>query len=88
MKPDKGKNWPAVMEYAESIRDGKKVACLELRQAVERFFRDLESPDYELDAKGPEFCICLLYTSLMEIEKLIAAIKLCGSTPRADQCKQ
>ena len=24
----------------------------------------------------------------MEIEKLIAAIKLCGSTPRADQCKQ
>ena len=40
MKPDKGKNWPAVMEYAESIRDGKKVACLELRQAVERFFRD------------------------------------------------
>lgn len=24
----------------------------------------------------------------MEIEKQIAAIKLCGSTPRADQCKQ
>lgn len=64
MKPDKGKNWPAVMEYAESIRDGKKVACLELRQAVERFFRDLESPDYELDAKGPEFCIGIIEKTL------------------------
>ncbi len=64
MKPDKGKNWPAVMEYAESIRDGKKVACLELRQAVERFFRDLESPEYELDAKGPEFCIGIIEKTL------------------------
>ena len=64
MKPDKGKNWPAVMEYAESIRDGRKVTCLELRQAVERFFRDLESPDYELDAKGPEFCIGIIEKTL------------------------
>ena len=32
----KAKNWPEVLEYAESIRDGRKVACEELRQAVER----------------------------------------------------
>lgn len=64
MKPAKGKNWPTVMEYAESIRDGRKVACQELRQAVERFFRDLENPDYELDAKGPEFCIGIIEKTL------------------------
>lgn len=64
MKPAKGKNWPAVMEYAESIRDGRKIACQELRQAVERFFRDLENPDYELDAKGPEFCIGIIEKTL------------------------
>lgn len=64
MKPANGKNWPAVIEYAESIRDGRKVACQELRQAVERFFRDLENPDYELDAKGPEFCIGIIEKTL------------------------
>ena len=40
------------MEYAESIRDGRKVACVELKQAVERFFRDLDNPDYYLDPKA------------------------------------
>ena len=64
MKPANGKNWPAVLEYAESIRDGRKVACQELRQAVERFFRDLENPDYEMDAKGPEFCIGIIEKTL------------------------
>ena len=48
------------MKYAESIRDGRKVACPELKQAVERFFRDLENPEYEPDAKGPEFCIQII----------------------------
>ena len=48
------------MEYAEDIRDGRKEACPELKQAVERFFRDSENPEYELDAKGPEFCIQII----------------------------
>lgn len=48
------------MKYAESIRDGRKRACPELKQAVERFFRDLENPEYELDTKGPEFCIQII----------------------------
>lgn len=45
------------MEYAESIRNGKKIACVELKQAVDRFFRDIENPDYWMDYKAPEFCI-------------------------------
>lgn len=60
----KAKNWPAVLEYAESIRDGRKIACKELKQAVERFFRDLENPEYEMDPKAPEFCIGIIEKTL------------------------
>lgn len=56
----KAKNWSTVIEYAESIRDGKKVACLELKQAVDRFFRDLDNPEYEVNPKAPEFCIQII----------------------------
>lgn len=59
-----GKNWPIVLEYAESIRDGRKIACDELRQAVDRFFRDLENPDYWMDYKDPEFCIGIIEKTL------------------------
>ena len=60
----KAKNWPTVLEYAESIRDGRKIACEELKQAVERFFRDLENPEYEMDPKAPEFCIGIIEKTL------------------------
>lgn len=55
-----GKNWAVVKEYAESIRAGRKIACLELKQAVDRFFKDLENPDYWMDYKDPEFCIGII----------------------------
>ena len=48
------------MDYAESIRDGRKVACMELKQAVDRFFADLDNPEYVMDYKGPEFCIQII----------------------------
>ena len=53
-----------VLEYAESIRDGRKIACAELRQAVERFFRDLDNPEYVMDSKAPEFCIGIIEKTL------------------------
>lgn len=59
-----GKNWPVVLEYAESIRDGRKIACDELKQAVNRFFKDLENPDYWMDYKDPEFCIGIIEKTL------------------------
>lgn len=64
MPKSKHKNWPAVLEYAESIRDGKKIACVELKQAVDRFFRDLENPDYWMDYKSAEFCIQIIENTL------------------------
>ena len=64
-KTKKGRrNWKAVLEYAESIRDGKKIACKELKQGVDRFFRDLEDPRYELDHVGPDFCIDIIENTL------------------------
>ncbi len=60
----KGKNWPVVLEYAESIRDGRKVACKELRQAVDRFFADIDNDEYDFAPKGPEFCIQIIEKTL------------------------
>lgn len=64
LKKIKGKNWPIVQEYAESIREGRKVACNELRQAVDRFFADIESDEYDFETKGPEFCIQIIEKTL------------------------
>lgn len=64
LKKIKGKNWPIVQEYAESIRDGRKVACNELRQAVDRFFSDIENDEYDFETKGPEFCIQIIEKTL------------------------
>ena len=58
------KHWKDVIEYAEGIRDGRIVANIERRQAVERFFRDLENPAYEMTHKAPEFCIGVIETTL------------------------
>lgn len=55
-----GKHWRIVLEYAEAIRDGRKKANRDLRMAIERFFRDLENPAYEIDFRAPEFCIGII----------------------------
>lgn len=68
MHPSKAKNWDAVIKYAESIRDGTKVACEELKQAVDRFFSDLGNPDYWMDYKDPEFCIQIVEKTLCNMQ--------------------
>lgn len=54
------KNWTEVLEYADAIRSGRINANIERKQAVERFYRDLENPEYEISHKGPEFCIGII----------------------------
>lgn len=56
----KAKNWNTVLKYAESIRNRSKIACIELQQAVDRFFMDLDSDKYDLNSKAPEFCIQII----------------------------
>lgn len=60
----KAKHWQTVLDYAESVRSGKKVACLELRQAVDRFFCDLDNPDYTMSPVWPEFCVGIIEKTL------------------------
>lgn len=57
-------NWNEVLEYAEGIRSGKTIACTTMKQMVERFFNDLERPEYEIDHRGPEFCIGIIERTL------------------------
>lgn len=56
----KYKNYDIVMEYAKSIVEGRKVACRELKQACERFFKDLENPAYDFKPKDAEFVIQII----------------------------
>lgn len=56
-------HYSEVLEYAESIRSGKKRACSWIKKAVDRFFRDLEDPRYELKKSDPEFCINIIETT-------------------------
>lgn len=64
MQKIKSKHWATVLQYAKSIRDGKKIACEELKQCVDRFFKDLENPDYFIDPKGPDFCIKIIESTM------------------------
>lgn len=59
-KSKKYKNFGIVMDYCESIRDGKKIACTWLKKGVNRFLKDLKSDEYYLDYKDPEFCIQII----------------------------
>lgn len=52
------------LKYAEDIRDGKITANEERKQAVDRFFLDLENPAYEMKCKDPEFCIQIIEKTL------------------------
>ncbi|MBR3237437.1 MAG: terminase large subunit [Oscillospiraceae bacterium] len=60
----KHKEWATVLAYAEGIRDGTIIANKERQQAVDRFFRDLENPAYEIRHEGPEFCIQIIEKTL------------------------
>ena len=53
-------HYAEVLEYADSIRSGRKRSNKEIKQAVERFYKDLKDSRYELKKKDPEFCINII----------------------------
>jgi phage terminase large subunit-like protein len=57
---DKHKNYSTVLEYANSVVDGRKVACKETIQMCKRFLRDLENPVYDFNPKDAEFVIGII----------------------------
>lgn len=58
------KNWKEVMDYATGVRNGTIVANKYRILAVERFFRDLEDPRYELKPDDADFCINIIEGTL------------------------
>lgn len=53
-------NYPLVMDYADSITSGKKIACRELIQVCERFHRDLKNTAYDFNPADAEFVIKII----------------------------
>lgn len=53
----KYKNYNVVMEYAQSIVDGRKIACVELIEGCNRFLEDLNNNEYDFRPKDAEFVI-------------------------------
>jgi len=60
----KAKYWQEVLDYANGIKDGTIVANEYRRKAVDRFFRDLQNPNYEIDHKAPTFCIGIIESTI------------------------
>lgn len=56
----KAPNYDTVMEYASSIVEGRKVACVETIQMCQRFLDDLNNPMYEFKPKNAEFVIGII----------------------------
>ncbi len=54
------KNYDIVLEYANSIIEGQKIACKEQIQGCQRFLNDLKNPAYDFNAKDAEFVIGII----------------------------
>ena len=62
------KNFNIVLNYANSIVEGKKIACKELIQAAQRFLDDLNDERYELKSKDAEFCIQIIEKTFVHVK--------------------
>lgn len=62
LKKIPGAHGEEIYEAAERILDGSKVVCDERRQAVERFYKDLESGEYDFSPRDADFVIELIQT--------------------------
>lgn len=54
---DKQSNLPVVMEYANSVAEGRKIACKETKQACRRFLDDLRDSRWDFRIDDAEFVI-------------------------------
>ncbi|WP_242965073.1 terminase large subunit [Dehalobacterium formicoaceticum] len=64
----KHKNYDVVVEYAKSIVEGRKIACIEQIQGCQRFYRDLKNPDYEFNPKDAEFVIGIIEKTFVHMQ--------------------
>lgn len=73
-------NYKLVMEYADNIVKGKKLANKEQIQGCKRFFKDLENEEYTFDPKDAEFVIGIIEKTFVHAQ----GQKLDGSPLRGE----
>lgn len=56
------------MEYANSIIEGRKKACKEIKQGCDRFINDLKNLDYDFNPKDAEFVIGIIETTFVHAQ--------------------
>lgn len=64
----KHKNFDLVLEYANSIVEGRKVACKEQIQGCQRFLDDLNNPAYDFNPKDAEFVIGIIEKTFVHMQ--------------------
>jgi phage terminase large subunit-like protein len=62
------KNYKIVLEYANSIIEGRKIACIEQIQGCQRFLNDLKNPEYDFDPKDAEFVIGIIEKTFVHMQ--------------------
>lgn len=68
MIPYRYANYEEVFGYAESIRNGTKPACVELKEAAERFLDDINSKEFDADFNDAEFVIGIIEKTFVHIK--------------------
>jgi phage terminase large subunit-like protein len=56
------------MEYANSIVEGRKIACKELIQGCQRFLNDQKKPEYDFNPKDAEFVIGIIEKTFVHMQ--------------------
>lgn len=62
------KHLDEVNKYVDSILSGKKIACIETKQACQRYLDDLKNDKYELRKKDPDFVIKVIESVFVHTE--------------------
>ena len=58
-------NYATVLDYAERVVSGKKIACNDLKLSCKRFLDDLDRGEYDFDPSDAEFCIGIIESTFV-----------------------
>ena len=61
-------NRQTVMDYARDITEGRKIACVELKQACSRFLNDLNDPQWDFRYDDAEFVILIVEETIVHVK--------------------
>lgn len=62
------KNYDIVLEYAQSIVEGRKIACKEQIQGCQRFLKDIKNPVYDFNPSDAEFVINIIEKTFVHMQ--------------------